>query len=68
MISAKMASPGLLKITVFWNKGYDIIISVNDITNKILWHDSNHIVDVFMGPRFGNSRISMREVITASIL
>ena len=27
-----MATPGLLKITVFWNKGYDAIIPVNDVT------------------------------------
>ena len=67
-MSAKMATPGLLKITVFWNKGYDVIISLDDVTNKILWHDSNYIVDVFMWPKFGNSSISMREVITTSIL
>ena len=63
-----MAIPGLLKITVFWDKGYDVIISVNDVTNKILWRDSNYIVDLFMWPKFGNSIISMREVITTSIL
>ena len=68
MMSAKMATPGLLKITVFWNKGYDVIISVDDVTNKILWHDSNYIVDVFMWPKFGKSSISMREVIITSIL
>ena len=68
MMSAKMATPGLLKIMEFWNKGYDVIISVDDINNKILWHDSNYIVDVFMWPKFGNSSISMREVITTSIL
>ena len=68
MMSAKMATPGLLKITVFWNKGYDVIISLDDVTNKILWHDSNYIVDVFMWPKFGNSSISVREVITTSIL
>ena len=68
MMSAKMATPGLLKIMEFWNKGYDIIISLDDINNKILWHDSNYIVDVFMWPKFGNSSISMREVITTSIL
>ena len=50
MMSAKMATPGLLKITVFWNKGYDVIISVDDVTNKILSRDSNYIVDVFMWP------------------
>ena len=63
-----MATPGLLKITVFWDKGYDVIISVNDVTNKILWRDSNYIVDLFMWPKFGNSIISMREVIRTSIL
>ena len=68
MISAKMTGPGLLKITVFWNKCYDVIISVNDVTNKILWHDSNYIVDAFMWSKFGNSSSSMREVITTSIL
>ena len=63
-----MTTPGLLKITVFWDKGYDVIISVNDVTNKILWRDSNYIVDLFMWPKFGDSIISMREVITTSIL
>ena len=68
MMSAKMATPGLLKITVFWNKGYDVIISVDDVTNKILSRDSNYIVDVVMWPKFGNSSISMKEVIITSIL
>ena len=68
MMSAKMASPGLLKITLFWNKGYDVIISANNVTNKILSCESNYIVDAFMWPKFGNCSISMREVITTSIL
>ena len=68
MMSAKMATPGLLKITVFWNKGYDVIIPVDDVTNKILSCDSNYIVDVVMWPKFGNSSISMRKVIITSIL
>ena len=68
MMSAKMATLGLLKIKVFWNKGYDVIISVHDVTNKILSRDSNYIVDVVMWPKFGNSSISMREVIITSIL
>ena len=67
MMSAKMAVPGLLKITLFWNKGYDVIISVDDVTNKILSRHSNYIVDVSMWLKFGNSSISLREVITASI-
>ena len=68
MMLAKMATPGFLKITVFWNKGYDVIISVDDVTNKILSRDSNYIVHVFMWLKFGNCSISMSEVITTSIL
>ena len=68
MMSAKMATPGLLKITVFWNKGYDVIISVDDVTNKILSRDSNYIVGVFVWPKFGNSSVFMQEVFTTSIL
>ena len=41
MKSAKMAIPGLFKIKEFWNKGYDVIISAYDVTNKILSRDSN---------------------------
>ena len=57
-----------LKIKVFWNKGYEVIVSVHDITNEILSRYSNYIVDVVMWPKFGNSSISMREDIIASIL
>ena len=68
MMSARMATPGLLKITVIWNKGYDVIIIVDDVINKILSRGLNYIVDLLMWPKFGNSNISMREVITTSIL
>ena len=40
-----MATPGLLKTTVFQNKGYNVIISVDDVTNKMLSCDSNYIVN-----------------------
>ena len=63
-----MATPGLLKITVFWNKDYDVIVYVVDFTNKVLSRDSNYIVDVFVWPKFGNYSTSMTEVITTSIL
>ena len=33
-------------------------------SSKNLWHDSNYIVHVFMWPKFGNSRISVSEVMT----
>ena len=68
MMSAKMATPGLLKTTVFWNKGYDVIIPAHDVTNKILLRDSNYIVDMVMWPKFANSSISMKDVIIISIL
>ena len=42
IMSAKMATPALLKIKVFWNKGYYVIYSVYDVINKILSHDSNY--------------------------
>ena len=48
MMAAKMAIPGFRKSKVFWKKGYNIIISTNDITNKILSRDSNYILDVVM--------------------
>ena len=65
---AKIATPGLLKIKAFWKKGDDVIISVNDVTNKILSRDSNYNVNLVMWPKFGNSSISVREVIITSIL
>ena len=68
MTSAKMANPGLRKIKVFWKKGYDVIIFVNDVNIKILSRNSNYIVDVVTWPKFGNSSISMRKVIITSSL
>ena len=55
MMSVKLATPGLLEIKVFLNKGYDAIISFDDVTNKMLSRDSNYIVDVVMCLKFGNS-------------
>ena len=63
-----MAILGLLKIKVLWNKGYDVIIYVHDVTHKILSRDSNYFVDVVMWSKFGNSSISMIEVIITSVL
>ena len=53
---------------IFWIKGYDVIIPVNDVTNKTLSLDEIYIADVFMWPKPGKSSISMREVDTTSIL
>ena len=68
MMSAKMATPGLFKIRVFWNKGYDVIISDHDVTNKFLYGDSNYIIDMVMWPNFGNCSVTMTKVIITSIL
>ena len=68
MMSAILATVCLLKINVFWNKGYDAIISVHDVTNKILSRDPIYMIDVAIWPKFGNSSISMREVVITSII
>ena len=68
MMSAKLTALVLLKIKVFFNKGYDVIISDHYVTNKILSLDSHYTVDVVMTPKFGNSSISIREVTITSIL
>ena len=68
MMSAKLATPDLLKIKTFQIKDYDIIILDYDVTNKILLRELNYIVDVVIWPKFGSSSISMREVTIMSIL
>ena len=70
MMPAKLATPGLLEIMVFRNKGYEVIIYVDDVTKKFY-----HTIQIILQMRScdqsylkGNSKISMREVITISIL
>ena len=66
MTPAKSATLGVIRIKTFWNKDYDVAISVYDVTNEILSRDSNYIVDVW--PKFGNSSFHIRNVIMTSIL
>ena len=68
MMSTKIAIPELLKTKVFWKKGYDVIISVRDVTYKILSRDSNYNVHVGMWQKFGNASLSVREVIITTNL
>ena len=68
MMSAKMSSLGFLKIKVFLNKDYNIIVSAHDVINRISLRDLDYIVDVVMWPKFGKSNISIREVIITLIL
>ena len=48
MMSAKIATLGVLKIKVFFNNGYDVIVSFGDVNKNILSHDPNYIVNVVM--------------------
>ena len=59
MVSAKMATLGLLIIKVFWNKGYDAKF-ISMMSRTKFFH---LIVDLAMWLKFGNSIIYMREVI-----
>ena len=68
MISAKMATPGLLKTNIFWKKGSDVIISAHDVTSPTLSRGLNYNVNVVMWPKLSNSSIPVREVIKTSIL
>ena len=65
---SKIFTPGLFKISAIWDKDYDTIISVKDVINKTLLHDSNYFVDVVKLPKFGNFSISMKETIISFII
>ena len=67
-MSAKLATLDILKIKVYSIKGYDVVISVRDVTKNVFPSELNYIVDVVMWIKFGNSSISMSEVIITSIL
>ena len=60
-MSAKLAATVLDKLTVFLN-GYDVIISVYGVTNKILPRDLIHLVNLVKLPKSHNYGISVREV------
>ena len=52
-MSAQLTTPGLLKLNIFWNKDYGVIISAYDVTKKSCGHVT----------KFDNSGIYAREVI-----
>ena len=68
MMSGKIATLGLLKVKIFWNKAYDVIISLHHVISRDLLRESNYIADVVMWLKFGYSSISRKEVTTTSIL
>ena len=63
-----MASLGFLQIKVFWNKVYDVILWAHDVINKILSSDSYYIVDLVIKPKFGNTSVTIWDVIRTSVL
>ena len=65
MVSAKITTPGLLKISVFWDKGYEVIIFAYDATNKILLRDK---ILLRSCDQSLVTSTSMRKVIITSIL
>ena len=67
-MAAILMISGLLTIKVFWNKDYDVIIYVIELTNKILSRNSNYIVDAVMWSKFGKFSIFPKDVIIISIL
>ena len=66
MISVKLITSSLAEIKNFRNKGYAIVISVSDVTSKIMVCDSTYIIDVAVGSKFCRPCISAREVIITS--
>ena len=48
VISVKLPTSGLLKIKIFQNKGYNVVVLDYDVTNKIFLHNLNYMVDVIM--------------------
>ena len=63
MISIKLVTPGLIKITVFWNKVYDAIIHFYDVINKVPSRDSNYIDIMVIWTMLGNSSIWLEKQI-----
>ena len=57
MMLAKLATLGLLKIKLFQNKGYEVIISVHDVPNKIISRESNYTADSLATQTLGLSSI-----------
>ena len=45
MMSAKLTTPGFLRIKIFQKKGYGVIILYYDATNKKLSHYLTYIAD-----------------------
>ena len=68
ILTAKMATPGLLKIKVFWNKGYYVIYCLRRVQQNFCHRNQIILWMWSCDHKFGNSSICIREVIITSIL
>ena len=62
-----MATLSLLKITVFWKKGYGVIIFVHDVTNQILlqgFDQKNHFFEGCSWIKFNNLELALGMALT----
>ena len=48
MISTNLVALDRLKVKVFLNKSYYVLVSIHNVNNKILSRDSNDIVNMIM--------------------
>ena len=64
MISTKYDTESILKVTVFWNKGYDVIVLVYHVTNKVWSRDSIYVVDVAMWPKVPKTLVFLWETLS----
>lgn len=62
----KFVTLDFLETKVCWNKTYDVIVCVYNITSNILLHDSDYIIDVVIWLMFGSSSISKSKVIIST--
>ena len=63
MMLGKLTNLGLLKIKTFLNKNYTATISTHDVISQVLSRDLSYTIDVAMWEKFGNSSISLKEVV-----
>ena len=62
-----MATLSLLKITVFWKKGYGVIIFVHDVTNQILlqgFDQKSHFFEGCSWIKFNNLELALGMALT----
>ena len=62
IMPTKLVTPDFLEMKVFWNRVYDVITYVSDISNKISSCDLIYIVDMGMWQRGGFREVALLQV------